>query len=224
MKPSLGMSLAVVLLTVPCAGTALADLPVYYHVGSWDAFSGTGDDGKQVCGIGTTNPADGRVFSIRFAIGGEDVSFQVKKPSWTIPDGSQLPMVLQIGLNAPWNLQGTGHGQIVEWTLDRTVIQTFDAQFRPADAMTLTFPSGNEPPWVLSLIGSTAASNAFGRCITDLTQRAGVQPAPTAPAGATQPYNPPPTQPTTPAPTQPATEAPAAPAPTQPNAAPAQPR
>ena len=82
MHPLLRMNLAVALLTIPCAGTALADLPVYYHVGSWDAFSGTGDDGKPVCGIGTTNPADGRSFSIRFIIGGEDVSFQAKKPSW----------------------------------------------------------------------------------------------------------------------------------------------
>ena len=219
MHPLLRMNLAVALLTIPCAGTALADLPVYYHVGSWDAFSGTGDDGKPVCGIGTTNPADGRSFSIRFIIGGEDVSFQAKKPSWTIPDGTQLPLVMQIGLDAPWNQQGTGHGQVVDWTLDRTTIQTFDAQFRRAGSMTLTFPSGNEAPWILSLSGSMAASNAFGRCITDLTRRTGVQSAPAAPAAATQPFVQAPTQSTTQAPTQPTTEAP-----TQPTTAPVAPK
>ena len=51
-------------------------------------------------------------------------------------------------------------------------MQTFDAQFRRASSMTVTFPAGRERPWVLSLAGSTAASNAMGRCVTDLTQRA----------------------------------------------------
>ena len=35
-----------------------ADMSVYYHAGSWDAFSGPGADGKLVCGIGNTNPTD----------------------------------------------------------------------------------------------------------------------------------------------------------------------
>ncbi len=37
--------------------------------------------------------------------------------------------------------------------------------------MTLTFPDGNEPPWTISLTGSTAISDTFGRCITDLTRQ-----------------------------------------------------
>ena len=52
-----------------------------------------------------------------------------------------------------------------------TAMQTFDAQFRRAGSMTVSFPSGNEPPWTIGLNGSTAISNAFGRCVTDLTPR-----------------------------------------------------
>ena len=144
-------------------------MSVYYHTGSWDAFSGPGADGKPVCGIGSTNPVDNRSFSLRFAIGGDSVTFQAKKPNWNIPAGTQLPVVVQIGLDTPWNLQGTGNGQVVEWSLDRTAMQTFDAQFRRAGSMTVSFPSGNEPPWTVGLNGSTAISNAFGRCVTDLT-------------------------------------------------------
>jgi hypothetical protein len=219
MQALLRISLGAALLTVPCAGTALAELPVYYHVGSWDAFSGTGDDGKPVCGIGTNNPADGRNFSIRFEIGGADVSFQAKKPSWNIPGGTQVPLVMQNGPNPPWSEQGSGNGQMVEWSVDRGALQSFDAQFRSASWMTLSFPTGNEAPWTLSLAGSTAVSNAFGRCITDMTQRAGAQ----APAGPTQPFAPASAaaaaQPAAPAAAQPAAPAatpPAAPAATQP--------
>ena len=73
---------------------------------------------------------------------------------------------MQIGLDAPWNMQGTGNGQVVEWSLDRAAMQTFDAQFRRAGSMTVSFPTGNEPPWTIGLNGSTAISNAFGRCVT----------------------------------------------------------
>jgi hypothetical protein len=196
------------------AGPAGADIPVYYHVGGWDAFSGPGADGRMVCGAGTTNPADNRSFSLRFTIGGDSVLFEAKKPNWNIPANAQIPVVVQIGLNSPWNVQGTGSGQTVEWSLDRTAMQTFDAQFRIAGSMTLSFPSGNEPPWTVGLNGSTAISNAFGRCVTDLTRRAAL------PAGApapTQPFGQAPTQPTAQEPTQPApTQATETTQPTQP--------
>ena len=55
--------------------------------------------------------------------------------------------------------------------LDPAGIQAFDRQFRGASSMTLTFPDGNEPPWSLSLAGSTAISATFGRCVRDLTQQ-----------------------------------------------------
>ena len=187
------------------AGPAGADMSIYYHVGSWDAFSGPGADGKPVCGIGSTNPVDNRSFSLRFTIGGDSVAFQAKKPNWSIPAGAQLPVVVQIGLDTPWNVQGTGNGQVVEWSLDRGAVQTFDAQFRRAGSMTVSFPSGSEPPWTVGLNGSTAISNAFGRCVTDMSARASAQQPAPVPTGPTQPYGQAPTQPLTQEPTQPVT-------------------
>jgi hypothetical protein len=196
------MGLAMVLL-VALGPQAWADLSIYYHAGSWDAFSGPGTDGRMVCGIGSTNPVDNRSFSIRFTIGGDSASFQARKPTWSIPMGTELPVVVQIGLDTPWNVQGVGNGQMVEWTLDSAAIQTFDSQFRRAGSMTVNFPTGNEPPWTIGLNGSTAISNAFGRCVTDLTQRAGAQQPAAGPSGATQPFGQAPAQPVTQEPTQP---------------------
>lgn len=172
------------------AQPAAAEMTVYYHAGSWDAFSGQDAEGKLACGVGSTNPTDNRKFSMRFVIGGDSVTFQAKKPTWSIPEGTQLPVVVQIGLDTPWTMQGTGKDQVVEWTLDRGSIQAFDTQFRRALSMTVTFPSGNEPPWTVGLNGSTAISNAMGRCVTDLTARAGTQPQGPTPAGPTQPFSP----------------------------------
>jgi hypothetical protein len=132
---------------------------------------------------------DSRSLSLRFSIGGDSVLFQAKKPNWNIPSGTPIPVVLQIGLDAPWNFQASGNGQVVEWPLDRSSMQSFDAQFRRAASMTVSFPSGNEPPWKMALNGSTAISNAFGRCVTDLAQRTAPQAAPS------QPFSQSPTQP-----------------------------
>lgn len=187
MHAALRIGVTVLMLGAP-AGPAGAEMSVYYHIGSWDAFSGPGTDGKMVCGIGSTNPVDNHSLSLRFAIGGDSVLFQAKKPNWSIPASTQLPVVMQIGLDTPWNLQGVGNGQVVEWSLDRTTMQTFDAQFRRAGSMTVSFPVGNEPPWTIGLNGSTAISNAFGRCVTLLTQRTAEQPSAPAPSGPTQPF------------------------------------
>jgi hypothetical protein len=213
MRPLKQASLAASLFTILCTGAASAAMTVYYHAGGWDAFSGQGDDGKPVCGVGITNPADNRSFSLRFQIGGDTMTFQAKKPTWNIPEGTRLPVVMQIGLETPWNLQGVGNGQVIEWALDRSTVETFDAQFRRANSMTLTYPSGNEAPWTIGLNGSTAISNAFGRCVTDMTQRAQA-PAqvatPPADQGPTQPFGQAAGQ-TPIAPTQPVTQEPSQP-------------
>lgn len=177
---------------------AMAQIQTYYRAGTWDAFSGRNDKGGPVCGIGNTNPSDNRRLSIRFDIGATDTVVAASKPDWSIPDGTTVTVVMQIGLNTPWTVQGAGQGHTISWALDKAGMQPFDQQFRSASSMTLTFPDGNEPPWSVPLIGSSAISATFGRCIRDLTsqvqaaqaaQTAGANTAPVA-QGATQPFSP----------------------------------
>jgi hypothetical protein len=213
-------------LMVPTA--AMAQIQTYYRSGVWDAFSGRNDKGGAICGIGNTNPSDNRRISIRFDIGGTDTVITASKPNWSIPDGTTVTVVTQIGLNTPWTQQGTGHDHGISWTLNHDAMQPFDQQFRGASLMTVTFPDGNEPPWSVPLVGSSAISATFARCINDLTrqvqaaQAAGTPAAP-APQGATQPFNasaanPQPPADNTPAPAaKPADRQPTQPAATQPN-------
>jgi hypothetical protein len=199
---------------------ASAQMQTYYRVGAWDAFSGKSDTGGAVCGIGTTNPSDNRRLSIRFDIGGSDTTFSAGKPDWSIPANTHITVVMQVGLSIPWTMQAVGNDHSIEWTLDPNAFQEFDRQFHGASSMTLTFPDGNEPPWMLSLAGSAAISDTFGRCVRDLTQQAraaqsqGNQPpANEAPQGTTQPFGaaPPSTAPSPPAPSPPASSSPASP-------------
>ncbi len=182
---------ALIIGVVPVA--AIAQVQTYYHSGAWSAFSGRSPSGGAVCGISTSDASRTRDFSIRFDIGGTDTTFSTSKPNWSIPDDTHVTVVIQVGLNVPSTVQAIGHGRTIDWTLDAAAIQTFDRQFRGAASMTLTFPDGNEPPWALSLAGSTAISDTFGRCIRDLTRQMQANPPPTAAAppaqNATQPFS-----------------------------------
>ena len=205
MRAGLRAILAALMMTSLGGSWAIARVSVYYHVGDWDVFTGGADDGKPVCGIGSTNPVDNRSISLRLEVGNDAVQFQARKPTWNIPAGTPIPVVVQIGLESPWNMQGTGDGQMVKWTVDSSSMPIFDAQFRRASSMTLNFPAGNEPPWTVGLNGSTAISNAFGRCVTDLTHRTGIRPAP---PGPTQPFGYAPPEATPPVPLAPSQPAP----------------
>ena len=201
--------LAAAVALAPAA--ALAQVQTYYHAGAWDAFSGRSETGGPICGIGTASAANNQHFSVRFDIGGTDTAFSASKPDWSIPDNTHVTVVMQVGLNVPWTIQATGHDHAIGWTLDPNAIQAFDRQFRGASSMTLAFPDGNEPPWALSLAGSTAISDTFGRCVRDLTRQVQANPPPPngapPPQGATQPFSS-----STPGATQPAPQPPAQPA------------
>jgi hypothetical protein len=202
--------------TMLVAGTAGAATAIYYHSGIWNAFSGTDAENQVVCGIGTENTADGRSLELSFVIGGNALDFQATKPSWSIPDGTQVPVVMQIDGSQSWNEQATGHGTSLLWSMPRSDTPAFRQQFRRASSMTLSFPSGNEPPWTISLVGSTGADNTFVVCIRDQTQRLQAQ----QPAAPTQPFG---QGGTSSGPTQPFGSGTGNVAPTRPNAAPTQP-
>lgn len=184
------MRLLLVALALCLTTPAWAKLTVYSRIGGWDVFKGTATDGKQVCGIGSTNPTDGRAFSLRYALGADSVTFVAAKPSWSIPNDLRVPVVVQVGLNRPWSEQATGHGDRLEWSMNRQTVARFDREFRRAESMTVTFPSGSERPWIVSLKGSAGASSAMGRCVTAMTQATGATvPAKAGPQPPTQPFD-----------------------------------
>ncbi|MDQ2802832.1 MAG: hypothetical protein M3Y41_09155 [Pseudomonadota bacterium] len=92
------------------AGPAEAATTIYYRAGSWHAFSGVNGRGELVCGMGTGNPVDGRRLEISYLIGGTRLLFQTSKPTWNIPPGAAVPVVLEVGDSVPWTAQASGRG------------------------------------------------------------------------------------------------------------------
>lgn len=191
------------------AGSAAAATTTYYHSGDWHALSGTDGQNRLVCGMGTGNPTDGRSLEIRAVIGDPQLWFTASKPTWDIPPGTKVPVLMQEAGVVPWTLEAQGQGHRMTWVLPETEVDLFEGAFRAGSEMTISFPSGSEAPWRVELTGSNAVDNTFRRCVRDYTARA----AAAHPQAPTQPFGTPSTQPFAP---------PIATAPLQPPAAPAE--
>lgn len=191
MESPLNRLVALALLAGMVPAGAFAQTQTYYHAGAWTAFSERDDKGTSVCGISNTNPADSRRLAIRFTIGGSETDVIASKPNWAIPEGTHVPVVMQVGLNVPFSARAAGAAQDISWRLDHAEFQAFDTQFRTSPLMTVTFPDGNEPPWMIALTGSATISETFARCVHDLTRQYQAAHAPKAPPVAPSP----PTQP-----------------------------
>ena len=231
-----GALLALPLLGFGAAGALAADeavnTVVYYRAGNWEAFSGRAVGAGTFCGYSTYFPRDGRGLQVRFRTGGDQMIFRARKPDWQVPEGTRVAVSMQIGPNDPFLTNATGKGEVLEWTLPRESMATFDAQFRRGAVLTLAFPSGNEPAWAIPLTGSNAIGATFARCMTELAaaaastqpfqaaapQAAAPQAAAPEQSGGTQPFSQNPAAQATPSS---GTSAPAAPTPDRP--APTQP-
>jgi hypothetical protein len=98
---------------------------------------------------------------------------------------------IRVGASPYFSAYGVGGAHAISWSLSEGEAGTFEQAFRDGSNMTVSFPSGNEPPWRVLLAGSTAVDKTFRRCIRDYTARA----AATAPQPPTQPFGQPATQP-----------------------------
>jgi hypothetical protein len=203
--------------------SAQAALNRIYAYGAWQVFDGTNENQQPVCVLQSSG-ADGRQLSVEQDEGSPDLMISLTKPSWNIPDNTQILVVFQYDRSAQPPMQGVGAANRVTITLPYDQAAQFDQQFRASRWMRIAFPSGNEPPWTGNLAGSNAVLTAFDNCRARLSAQPAqastgpTQPFTAAPAAPTQPFTAAPVIPVHPAPDE---EAPAAPAPAP--AAPTQP-
>jgi hypothetical protein len=182
------------------AGGALTQTRTIGTFGAWEAFGGTTNDGRPVCGV-STSWQDGRYFGIKYWQGREYFTVQLIKPSWQIPAGTRIPLSLQFDQQDPWTATASGFpatstaGAFVEFTVPFSRLDNFLREFRLASGAVMSFRAGNEPAWRLTLSGSNAASQTMDDCVRRMGGGAGKA----APGGApTQPFGGGPSQPFTP--------------------------
>jgi hypothetical protein len=154
--------------------------------GVWNAFRTTSVTGIRICGAMTTWPGSGRVLFLKYFEGEGNVTVQIFKPSWDIPQGTEMRVNFQLGSAAPWTAVAKGSKDHLDFLVGGNKFFEFMTEFRFATTMAIAFPSGTEPTWQANLTGSNAAAIAMSECIAQMSHPTqpymSQRPAPAAPS------------------------------------------
>jgi hypothetical protein len=198
--------IATSLLLAAAAPPARAQVKQILASGQWSAYGGPATGDRHVCGIQTAGPSGSRLM-IEQQTGQTGLDLMLQKGSWSIPANTAIDLSFLFDGRVRFPGHATGAGDVV--TVAMTFQQTvpFMRAVRQDTRLQVSFLSGNEPPWSLSLVGSGAVLNAFDECRAALISTTPTQPfTPPAPNAAPAPAPGPAAKPSAP-PTQPATPA-----------------
>ena len=182
------------------ANPALADTQTLFQSGPWVLYGGTSNSGHALCGMRVSDSAGNRTVHIKYFAGDDHLTIQMFKSTWRVPNGTRLAVTMQMDRNPVWSARAYGEADHVEFTIPYSGLDSFAREFRFSEAMRITFPQGNEAPWITSLTGTNAILDQFIGCMRAIHNA--------HPAGPSQPYSG--------APSQPFGGEPAQPGPTQP--------
>jgi hypothetical protein len=144
----------------------------------WSAYGGVRDDGLFTCALVTATP-DGRggKFVIEHLSGTETLSIRMVKPTWTVPKGKFIDVIVQFGfLPARWNIRMYGRGHEFQGEVPGSKASEFMSGFRGSGRIDVTFPGGTETPWSLATGGEGIVEPDFAKCL-----RMNIRPSPASP-------------------------------------------
>ncbi len=170
MKPIRTLA-AVAILAGSVVASARAETNLITRAGDWQAFGGTTAGGYPVCGV--SQSTDGRYFAIKYYARDTTFTVQMGAKSWHLEKGASQKLQMMLDGNRPWVATATamrfGDGDPgLEFTINRSEIDQFAAQFRTSGALRVQFAGWDVAEWSVSLAGSNAVMDAFLQCIQGL--------------------------------------------------------
>jgi hypothetical protein len=153
------------------ASIAQSETRTLARYGVWEAFGGTANDGKPVCGVSSSG--DGLFFSLKVFSGDNTVTVQLGSDKWKINKGDRVPVHLRFDNYPRWTANGTGmrfsDGDAGLWfTVARSQLRDFIVQFRASYRMVVQFGGSGMTDWRGDLTGTNAVTNVFANCVSRL--------------------------------------------------------
>src|ERR1700686_4866663 len=104
------MRLPFSIVTIACvmlaAGSSFADTEVLAHAGAWQAFGGTTNSGRGVCGMSSTD--GGKYFGLKYFSGEDTLTVQLGNSQWTVKDKIKVKVMLRFDQETAWNAVAIG--------------------------------------------------------------------------------------------------------------------
>ncbi len=153
------------------AQPVLADTHVLARAGGWQAFGGTTNSGRPLCGMSSSS--GGRYFGLKYFSGNKTLTIQLGSSKWRIENGAKQKLTMQFDRETPWNATGTGmhfnDGDAgLEYDINRNQLDQFMREFRSSSQINILFLGSTAAAWNGSLSGTGSISDSFMRCIREL--------------------------------------------------------
>jgi hypothetical protein len=162
--------LALFLALAPAA--APAQVAVFARAGAWEAFGGTTDDGKRLCGISTSG--EGSWLGVKYFKGDNGFTIQLSSTDWTVKDGEQVKVVMRFDRLSPWAGAATGFHMsdgdaALELEVPADKLALWLREFRQSNTLLVEFPEAPDvEDWKVDLAGTTAITDRMIACMDRL--------------------------------------------------------
>ena len=148
------------------AAAARADTDTLAKAGGWEAFGGTTNEGRLVCGISTSPPK--RYFGLKQFAGNDYFTIQIGDQAWTITDKSKYGVSMRFDSNPVWTASATGMhfndgDPGIELTVRRESLAKFNREFGSSRTMRLQYTNGMDD-WSVDLAAVRSVSGKFREC------------------------------------------------------------
>jgi len=162
------------------------------------------NDGKSMCIMHSQlSFASGATafVQIKWVKGRSNPFIELDKTNWHFPSDMQVPFSIKLD-NGPHEFVGVSktdskRGMSILLTYPLEEGSDFLDAFASAEAITISFPNGNEPRWSVKMAGSRDATRSFRSCVKILGENensAATSPVPQAPSTSPIPDVPNPVQ------------------------------
>jgi hypothetical protein len=148
------------------ASVVQAEVLPIFRSGAWDTIAGTAENGKRMCGILVAG--GDKVLVVKWFAGDPLLAVHLLKTSWNIPVGTHTQMEIRMdgGVSGGWS----GNAEAFKTDMLELLIRsdeggTFLERLAQANTLSISFPSGPEADWRVSVNGSRAAVSKMFECI-----------------------------------------------------------
>ena len=151
------------------AGTAAkAEVRILSRAGAWQAFGGSSDDGKRLCGMSTKGK--GMWFGVKYFKGDNGFTIQLSSDDWKLNDGVKIAVTMRFDRESPWSATATGFHMsdgdaALEFEVPVNKLRLWLTEFRAANTLVVGFPNDRVEDWRVDLSGTTAVSNTLVACM-----------------------------------------------------------
>jgi hypothetical protein len=159
-------------LAVLVATPAVAEVTTFARVSGWEAFGGTANDGKAVCGVSVE--ADGSYFSLKYFKGDKDLTVQLSDSDWAGKPGDKVSLGMQFDNRQPWRAQATafklGKDMALQFNVSVDQVDDWMDDFKESYKLFIVFANSDVPSWKADLTGTKAIGEAMEDCVDAITK------------------------------------------------------